>query len=164
MPSFPRTVGLWALSFAVLSLAACGSGQKKGGDADAAVATPIPMLAQQHGQQSALTLPAVKHITSAGQFDALGLEGAEPAAFDNQDVVLVALGQQNTGGHWVRITGLQRVGDNVYVQATVNRPGEDAATTQALTQPYCLVSTPKLGDVTLRSDITSVVGKNAPAE
>ncbi|NBC10992.1 MAG: protease complex subunit PrcB family protein [Planctomycetes bacterium] len=161
MSSLPRTVGLLALSFALLSLVACGSGPK---DGDASVAEPIAILAHQHGQQSEVSFPAVKHITSAEQFEDLGLAGAEPAVFDTEDMVLVALGQQNTGGHWVRITGLQRVGDSVYVQATVNRPGEDAATTQALTQPYCIITTPKLGDVELRSDITSVVGMDTPAE
>ncbi len=160
MSKLSHTVGLWVLSFAVLSLAACGSGQKP--EADTAAAEPIAILVEQHGQQSSLAFPAVKHVTSAEQFEALGLDGAKPAVFGTEDMVLVAIGEQSTGGHWVHITGLQRVGDTVYVQATVNRPGEDAMTTQALTQPYCIVTTPKLGEVSLRSDITSVAGQDAP--
>lgn len=163
MPSLMRTVGLLAVTFAAMSLVACGSGSTSeslpGGPAE-----PVDVLAEQHGQTSSLNIFTLKHISSAEQFEALGLEDVEPASFDSQDMVLVALGEQNTGGHWVRISGLYQVDDTVYVQATVNRPGEDAATTQALTQPYCIVTTPKLGEVTLASDFSSVVGEQMPEE
>lgn len=126
-------------------------------------AVPLTVHRAQHGQQSSIAVPVLRQIRSRQQFDELGLEGAKAASFGKHDMVLVGLGEQSTGGHWVRVTGLYRVGDEVVVQATVNHPGEDQPVTEALSQPWCLVTTDKLGDVTLVSDFTSVSGQE-PAE
>ncbi len=151
-----------ALSTAALMLGGCNSSAKSDSHADPgsiAAPTSVAVISHQHGQQSAVAAPTLRHITSAEQFKALGLADAKPANFKTQDMILVGLGEQPTGGYWVHITQVFRVGDEIVVQATVNRPGEGDMTTQALTQPYCIATTAKLGKVTLSSDFTSVAGQ-----
>ena len=117
----------------------------------------LDILDHQHGQQSAVIVPTLKLVSSSEQFKALGVD-AKPAKFKKQDMILVGLGEQPTGGYWVRITNVYQFGSEVVVQATANRPGDDSAVTMALTQPYCLVTVDKLEEgLTLASDFTSVV-------
>jgi hypothetical protein len=56
--------------------------------------------------------------------------------------VLVAVfqGQQNTGGYSVRITAIERSGDQLTVRATFGVPGPGAIVTQVLTSPAHVVS------------------------
>ncbi|MDP9252013.1 MAG: protease complex subunit PrcB family protein, partial [Chloroflexota bacterium] len=56
-------------------------------------------------------------------------------------VMVVAFqGQQNTGGYAIRITSVERRGDQLLVRATFTRPGPDAFVTQVLTSPAHVVS------------------------
>jgi len=65
-----------------------------------------------------------------------------PNATASSGRVLVAVfqGQQNTGGYSVRITAIERSGDQLTVRATFGVPGPGAIVTQALTSPAHVVS------------------------
>ncbi len=91
------------------------------------------------GDSAALTLPGVRLIKSEEQLRALGSDELLAIAvdFDDSDLVVVSMGEQPTGGYWCDVTAVQQVGNTLWVQATVNRPGEDEVVTQALTYPYC---------------------------
>ena len=58
------------------------------------------------------------------------------------DRVLVAAfqGQQRTGGYGIRITAIERRGDQLVVSATFIEPKPDSIVTQALTSPAHVVS------------------------
>jgi len=115
----------------------------------------VTIQSHQHGQQSGIKFPALQHITDQAAFDALGLEGTSPVDFKKQDMIILAIGEQTTGGYKVRITKLLKTGNGVVVFANITRPGEGAVT-QALTSPYCIVTVDKLGDVTLASEVSSM--------
>ena len=56
--------------------------------------------------------------------------------------VLVAAfqGEQSTGGYGIRITAIERLGDQLLVRATFTEPKPDSMVTQALTSPAHIVS------------------------
>lgn len=166
----------WTMSMAVAMmgaamLAGCNGGQKAGPADQAARATPtvsepVEILAHAHGNDAALARGTVRLIESADELPALGLgglpEGLGEVNYDGQDVVIFALGEQPTGGYWVQITGVQLVSGVLYVQATVNRPGDDESVTQAVTYPYAAAVISETGAVRALSDPTEVVGQPMP--
>lgn len=79
------------------------------------------------------------------------------------DVVVVALGAQPTGGYWVKLTGAQRVGPQLYVQATASRPGPDAMVTQAVTYPIALGVIEKSPAQVVVPEVESLTGAEMPA-
>lgn len=64
--------------------------------------------------------------------------GASAAA--GRVMVAVFQGQQTTGGYSVRVTGIERRGDQLLVRATFTSPGPGAIVTQVLTSPAHVVS------------------------
>ena len=151
--------------FAVaLSFAGCESAPKDSA-APAAVQSvqPITIISQTQGSDPALTQPMVKLITAQEQLDALGAESLAGVEVDfaEQQVVLVALGSQPSGGYWTQITGIQQLGDTLYVQGIANAPAEGEAVTQALTYPYAAAVIPATSATTALSDIQSVTGQAA---
>lgn len=165
----------WTMSAATIMTAAvmltgCNGGQKTDDTIQATRPTttasePVEILAHAHGDDAALARGTVRLIKSADELPALGLGGLPELGdvdFDSQDVVIFALGEQTTGGYWVQITGIQRVGDVLYVQALVNRPAEDETVTQAITHPYAAAVIAETEAVRALSDPTEVVGQPMP--
>lgn len=69
---------------------------------------------------------------------------AVPAVdFSKHMVVAYFLGTQNSGGHSVQIDKLEMVEEVLQVHIVHSKPGNNCATTSALTQPYCIVQVPK---------------------
>jgi hypothetical protein len=70
------------------------------------------------------------------------IEQLVPNATASADRVLVAVfeGRQNTGGYAIRVTAIERRGDQLIVRATFDAPGPDAIVTQVLTSPAHVVS------------------------
>jgi len=139
--------GLLALSLFVA--AGCKSAAKDDGSISMAeapggkkiqVAEPVEILGQRDGDRGDLPHAGVWLIQSHGDLVAtnsatLGGLGVDLAA---HDLVVVALGEQATGGYGVEITAIQRVGDQLYAQIKTTTPAPDAAATQALTSPWCV--------------------------
>ncbi len=134
-------------------------------DAQAVTAASTLSIQQQiTGQSMALKLPNVFLINSEEQINGTRSRQLKQlnVDFNTQSVVLIALGEQKTGGYWVKITGIQP-GDNgdAYVQATVNKPAKGDMTTQALTYPFAAIVTGKItGNVI--PEIESVEGQPMP--
>jgi PrcB C-terminal len=63
--------------------------------------------------------------------------------FSRWSVILVALGNRNTGGYSIAVTRLARTPDYLYAEVTSVSPGSHCGTTQALTQPFDIVRIPK---------------------
>jgi uncharacterized protein YceK len=123
------------------------------------------MIEQQvTGQSMALKLPNVFLINSEEQINATRSKQLKDLKIDftKQSIVLIALGEQKSGGYWVNITGIQPAENgNAYVQATVNKPSKAQMTTQALTYPFAAIVTGKItGNVI--PEIESVEGQPMP--
>lgn len=80
--------------------------------------------AQLHNGLVAPALPAVDFATST--------------------VVLVAIGQRNSGGSDVRIGEVTRAGADAVVHYTVTEPGPGCMTAQMLTSPVAVVRVPRI--------------------
>ncbi len=119
-------------------------GCKSDGDGDeptqpaVALAEPVAILQSSTGNSQALAnVAGVRLIKTQADYDKLGDATIAPGInFDEQDLVLASLGQQNTGGYSVSITALQLEGDTLVVVGKAKRPGADDIVTQALTYPY----------------------------
>lgn len=123
-------------------------GCKSDGDtaADAAdtgieLAQPVMILERVEGNSDALKSIGTMHIETQAQYDALGDANIFPGPidFDANDLVIVALGEQPTGGFAVKIASIQLDGGELAVTGKATTPGPDAVTTQALTYPYSAV-------------------------
>ena len=87
-----------------------------------------------------------------------GIPGNPPPAIDfaRRMVVLLALGQRNTGGHGIRFDAIVASGAGATVRYTVTSPGAGCMTTQAITSPVDVVSVPRV-DGEIRFERRSVV-------
>ncbi len=113
---------------------------------------PVEILRQTAGSDEAFARIGDYLLNAAGD-SAANLETLAPN-YQTETVIVVALGEVPTGGYGVNITGVQKKGDQLFVQFTVSQPAADAVTTQALTYPYAAVAVPKTtGRVTLE-DVT----------
>ena len=63
----------------------------------------------------------------------------EPVDFSANQVVLLAAGEQPTGGYAIRVDSVEATHDGLTLNATETRPGKDCMVTQALTAPYLFV-------------------------
>ena len=127
-------------------------------------ARAVPVIEQVHGNDPSLDQPVVTLVQDRAALQRLGanaLEGMD-VNFSEYDVIVFALGEQPTGGYWAHITGVQQVGDVLYVQGLANQPAEDQAVTQALTYPYAVAVIPKTTARIALSDIESVRGESLP--
>lgn len=118
------------------------------GDGDAAggseLAQPVTILERVNGNSAALKTIGTLHIETKDQYDALGDAEIFPGEidFDANDLVIVALGEQATGGYAVNIDSIQLQAGELAVSGKATTPGPDAVTTQALTYPYSAVLIP----------------------
>ena len=126
---------------------------------------PVRIVEQAAGNDSALGDPMVQLVSNQAQLDALGADIplAGDIDFEQHDLIVAALGQQNTAGYWVKITSAQRVGDTLYVEGVANAPAEDEMAAQQITHPYAAAIVPKTGARIALSDLQSVQGRD-PSE
>ena len=133
--------------FVVAALASSALiGCKGDGDAtcDSGLAQPVTIVQRVNGNSDAFKTIGALHIETKAQYDALGDAEIFPGDldFDQFDLVIVALGEQRTGGYAVNIESVQLEGGDLAVTGKATTPGKDAITTQALTYPYSAVSIP----------------------
>jgi hypothetical protein len=134
-------------TLALVLLASCGSTVGSGGTAGSGSAvSPTPSsgsvaftevtATSQAGHASGATLVVGVSDASRAIIARLAPNAAAP------DGVLVAVfqGQQRTGGYAIRVTRVERRGDQLVVRATFGSPGPGAIVTQALTSPAHVVS------------------------
>lgn len=71
-------------------------------------------------------------------------EPAPSVDFTRDMVLLIALGERNSGGYTVRVDGVTPAGRGAVVRYTITEPGEGCMTTQALTAPVVAVRAPRV--------------------
>lgn len=108
------------------------------------LAQPVTILERVNGNSAALKTIGKMHIETKQAYDALGDADIFPGEidFDQNDLVIVALGEQPTGGYSIVIESIQLQGGELAVTGKATAPGPDAITTQALTYPYSAVLIP----------------------
>lgn len=147
-----------------LILTGCGKVTVVNSNEQATAVTPAQTLTieqQITGQSMAFKLPNVFVINSEEQINATRSKQLKDLKVDftKQSIVLIAIGEQKSGGYWVKINGIQPAeGGNAYIQATVNKPSKDQMTTQALTYPFAAIVTGKITG-TVIPEIESVEGQ-----
>ena len=128
------------------------------------LAEPVAILEDASGSSEALSTAATTLITNQADWEAGGFAEACPAPMDfaAHDVVVVAMGEQTSGGYWVHINAIQLVGSEMYVQFTLNSPGEDEVAAAVMTYPFHAVAIPKTGATLVVADPTLVSGQEQP--
>ncbi|MFK7788692.1 MAG: protease complex subunit PrcB family protein [Phycisphaeraceae bacterium] len=123
------------------ALIGCKSDGDATTEAGPELAQPVTILERVNGNSAALKSIATMHIETQAQYDALGDDSIFPGGIDfaKNDLVIVALGEQATGGYAVNINSIQLDGGELAVTGKATTPGADAITTQALTYPYSAV-------------------------
>lgn len=117
----------------------------------ACAATPenhnMPMTELARGAYSQLTVERMQVIRDAGTLAELWSQAqvrdpVPPIDFEEQMVVLAALGERRTGGYRVDILRVAETETGLVVHVQVSTPGRGCMVTQALTQPYHFVAVP----------------------
>ena len=124
-------------------------------------AASLSIQQQIIGQSMALKLPNVFLINTEAQLNGTRSNKLKKldVDFNTQSVVLITLGEQKTGGYWVKITGIQAAGNgDAFVQATVNKPSKTDTVTQGLTYPFAAIVTGKITGKVI-PEIESVEGQ-----
>lgn len=169
MPITPRFVATPALPAALaltLLLTACGTDPAPApatrtaapASAGPTLAVDVPILGKVSGDQLAGDDYGVKLMDVAGLVGT-GLGQAFASAGVDLDpgrhsVVLLALGEQSSGGFVADITALQHKGGTLYVEGTATAPADDLPTTAVLTRPFAAVAIERVPVGTVvRSDI-----------
>lgn len=65
-----------------------------------------------------------------------------PVDFSRESVVVVALGERNTGGYSFRVTGVRREDSKLVVTVATSQPGPGDMVTMAFTQPFHIIKIP----------------------
>ena len=118
---------------------------------------PVERIARSCCREfSGLRDPARLVIREPGRFaqvwrDAYGAyEPAPPVPdvdFSRDMVIMVAMGEQRSGGNAIEVTNVVAVGSRLVVEVKTAVPGPGCATHDALTQPHDMVKVPALSAV-----------------
>jgi len=136
---------IWNMLVVAALLSTVGMvGCKNGSKAGSGLAEPVAISESVSGNSAALKSIGAWHIETQEAYDALGDANIFPGELnlDKNDLVIVALGEQKTGGYSVAIESIQLVDGELAVTGKATAPGADAVTTQALTYPYSAVLIP----------------------
>ncbi len=128
---------------------------------------PVSIVEQVLGDDPALVHTGAQLIRSEDELAGLDASALRRLDIDFQrhDLILVTAGQMPTGGTWIHIDSIDRVGDVLNVNGRVNRPGPDEAATQAITHPFAAAIIEKTrAEVIARPFIDEVRGEPHPAE
>jgi hypothetical protein len=157
---FTRCTAVLALAAAAL-LSGCQQQTIEG----ASGTQPVAVLRHVTGSCPDLKFTEGKVINSAADVAALKCPAlaSESIDFSKQSVIVVALGERPSDGFWVRITGVQTLGNTAFVQYTVNRPGKGVAVSATPTSPFDAVIVSKLAATKVKAEPTSVSGQAVAA-
>lgn len=128
------------------------------------LATPVGILDTVSGEHEVFAAPGLILINDMADiegYDETPLAGLE-VDFAKQSIIVLALGQQPTGGYWASIDAIQLEGDDLVVQARVNQPGPDQMVSQVISHPFAAVVVPKVENVKLHGDFDAVSGQPQP--
>ncbi len=119
--------------------------------------TPVPILHHSQADDAGFQHATVELINSWDELNAMGSTALNDIQvdFDSQSLVVLALGEQTTGGWFAQITGVQERGSELYVQGFAYPPSGDAVTTQAMSYPIAATIIPKSKATMIHPEIES---------
>ena len=119
--------------------------------------TPVPILHHAQANDAGFQYPTVELINSWDELSAMSSSALSDLQidFESQSLVVLALGEQTTGGWHAQITGVQQRGKELYVQGFAYPPAADAATTQAMSYPIAATVIPKTKATVIHPEIES---------
>jgi len=165
-----RVMGMAALALTAALLGACKSDGRSVTEPStwfgASEAEAVAIHNQWQGSDSAFKTAGSVLIDSAAKLQETGSTELTSlnVNFDTHSIVVFSLGEQPTGGYWAWITGVQRGGGKLWVQATVNRPADGAATSQVLTYPVAAAVVDRQSGITqVYTDSNAVQGQDVPS-
>lgn len=132
-------------------LAGCGGAGPKGPAAPALQTVSFTTLLK--GAYSGITDRQAVLITDEAAWQAhwrrhasrqVPVPPAPPFDFSQGSILAVYMGERNSGGNAVEVTGVSQDGDTLWVTVRQTTPGPGAITTQALTQPFHIVKIPRV--------------------
>jgi PrcB C-terminal len=129
---------------------------------------PVPILRRASGSDMAVKTEPLE-VTLINSADALTAAAGDKLAalavdFAHESLLVLSLGEQPTGGYWVRMTAVQQGPGGLYVQGLVNVPGDGEQVTPEKTYPYDAVVIPKSADQMVHPEMKNVAGQKPPAE
>lgn len=126
------------------ALTGCKNGGEQPDDDGVALAQPVTIIERISGSSDALKTIGAMHIETKEQYDVLGDADIFPGGtdFDKNDLIIVALGEQPSGGYAVKIESIQKVGGELAVTGKATTPGKDELVSTVLTYPYTAVVIP----------------------
>jgi len=83
-------------------------------------------------------------------FRELNLEKAPAVNFAENNVVVLFLGQKNSGGNSIGIKSVQFNGDTATINVEKNSPQEGGMVTMAITNPFCVAALTKTAKVVVK--------------
>lgn len=137
-----RLMHIITLGLAVALMAGCSANRT-------ATAEGAPLARQlTESDHCGLTAPGLVYISNARDLSRLqhlptgnlSLSQFRTLDFEQEHLVLVGLGQKNTGGYGLTLKSAEIARDVLELVFTTREPGADAMVTQALTTPCAVVA------------------------
>lgn len=138
------------LTVLTLGLFACSTTNKLGAN-DYTV-----LLSREYGGNETFSKAIIDNTNDfANEISNLSIDESEYSKFLNIDfktknVLLLHLGQKNTGGYSIKINKIEQKGDFLTVYYSVNKPKPGENVTMALTNPFIMVELPKTKEVEVK--------------
>ncbi len=160
MPRF-RFITLALFMIALATAASVGCKARGGlGEVRSGRTVPMTVLRSASGSDAAVCTAGEWLINSDEALAALGSSQLNDLGVDfvTESLVVITLGEQPTGGFWLRIDGVSRGDRGLYVHGVANRPGDEASQVQMVTCPFAAVVIEKTISAVIRPEIRSVQG------
>ncbi|MCJ8313577.1 MAG: protease complex subunit PrcB family protein [Saccharospirillaceae bacterium] len=110
-----------------------------------------------NGELGSKTFKVLK--SQAEYFDELAnysTDATKTIDFDHAQVILLDIGQRNSGGYSVEISDINEFDDYIKVEVNIQSPGNGCITTQALTNPYKFIELQGTKEITINESLVSI--------
>ena len=115
-------------------------------------ATPIVFSEIQTGKNSSYTKYTTKEIVNIKELSAVWINlftkyDRKPPVptidFDNKMLVVIALGERNTGGYSIQVNSILETKNEIKINVSENKPGPTCLTSSVMVYPFQLIEIPK---------------------
>ena len=139
-------------SFIIVALSSCSSSKESVKTNDEEKSEPLVFTEINSGTNSGYTEKTTQIISTQNDYDLAWKKAysnyfkkptPEPVDFETSQLILVSMGEQNSGGHNIKVKAVQENSANIVITVEESKPGETCASTSVMTYPYQFVSIKK---------------------